>query len=381
MDFSLSKEHQDIRKAVREFAEGEISPIAEEIEEKDEFPVELFHKMGDLGFLGVAYPEEYGGSGAGHLAHVITVEELNRVSSAASLYSVCVVFSGMPIYLFGTEEQKQKWLVPFIRGKSLNSFASSEPQSGSDVAGIQTNAVLQGDQWLINGSKIFITNAGYPLCAAVTITAVTGKKPDGRNELSLIAVPTGTPGYSMSSNQKKIGWHGVDTRELFFSDCLVPEENLIGKKGAGVRQTLTVFSMTRAYIAGMAVGLSQGCLDYSLDYAKKRVVFGQPISKYQSIQFKFSDMVTEIEAARLLTYKAATLMDQGKPFEWDASLAKLFACEMAIRVVNEAIDIHGGYGCTREFPVGRFLGDTKVLQIGEGTPEIQRLVIAREMGC
>jgi alkylation response protein AidB-like acyl-CoA dehydrogenase len=381
MDFELSDEHCAIRDTVRKFADNEIAPIAQEIEEKDLFPVELVAKMGELGFLGLAFPEAYGGSGAGHLAHLIAVEEMNRVNSAASLMICCVILSGMPLFLFGTEEQKQRWLVPFIRGESQCAFASTEPQSGSDAAGIRTKAALQGDQWVINGNKTFITNAGSPLCMAVTITAITGKREDGRNEISQIVVPTATPGYTIGGNIKKIGWHGVDTRELFFDDCLVPYENLLGGQGRGLRQALTAMSMTRVYIAGMAIGLAQGCLDLSLTYAKERVAFGQPISSFQAIQFKLADMVTEIEAARLMAYKAATLMDKGKPFAWDASLAKLFSCEMALRVANEAIDIHGGYGCTQEYTVARFLGDTKILQIGEGTPEIQRLVIAREMGC
>jgi butyryl-CoA dehydrogenase len=381
MDFELSDEHRAIRETVRRFAENEIAPIASKIEEEDLFPVELVHKMGELGFLGLAFPEKYGGSGAGHLAHVIAVEEMNRINSAASLMICCVILSGMPIFLFGTEEQKERWLIPFIQGRSQCAFASTEPQSGSDAAGIRTRAVIDGDYWVINGTKSFITNAGSPLCKAVTITAVTGKRIDGKNEISQIIVPTGTKGYTMGKNLKKIGWHGVDTRELFFDDCRVARDNLLGVRGGGLKQALTAMSMTRTYIAGMAVGLAQGCLDYSLTYAKGRVAFGQPISKFQAIQFKLADMVTEIEAGRLLTYRAATLMDVGKPFSWEASLAKLFCTEMAIRIVNEAIDIHGGYGCTREYAVARFLGDTKILQIGEGTPEIQRLVIAREMGC
>lgn len=381
LNFELSEEHRAIREAVRKFAEKEIAPRAEEIEEQDAFPPELTLKMGELGYLGLAFPGEYGGSGAGHLAHAIAVEELNRVNSAAALQVCCVTLSGSPFYLFGTEEQKQRWLVPFIQGRAQSAFASTEPGAGSDAAGITTRASLDGDQWIINGSKTFITNAGSPLCAAVTLTAVTGKKSSGGKEISQIIVPTGTPGYSIGKAFKKIGWHGVDTRELFFEDCRVPKENLLGGRGAGLKQALTCMTITRVYIAVMAVGLAQGCFDESLKYAKQRVAFGQPISRYQAVQFKLADMVTEIEAARLMTYRAAALMDEGKPYSWEASLAKLFATEMAIRVANEAVVIHGGYGCIREYPVARFLGDTKILQIGEGTPEIQRLVIARELGC
>jgi butyryl-CoA dehydrogenase len=381
MNFHLSEEHEAIREVVRKFAEKEIAPIAERIEEKDEFPADLTRKMGDLGFLGLAFPEKYGGSAAGHLAQAIAVEELNRVSSAAALQVCCVALSGSPFYLFGTEEQKQRWLVPFIKGQSQSAFASTEPGAGSDAAGITTRALLDGDEWVINGSKTFITNAGTPLCISVTLTAVTGKKPSGAKEISQIIVPTGTPGYTIGKNFKKIGWHGVDTRELSFDDCRVPGENLLGERGAGLKQALTSMTITRVYIAAMAVGLAQGCFDESLKYAKGRVAFGQPISRYQAIQFKLADMVTEIEAGRLMTYKAASLMDEGKPNSWEASLAKLFATEMAIRVANEAVVIHGGYGCVREYPVARLLGDTKILQIGEGTPEIQRLVIARGLGC
>jgi len=381
MDFELSYEHRTIRDTVRKFAEKEVAPIAREIEENNLFPVELISKMGELGFLGLAYPEEYGGANAGNMAHVITVEEMNRVNSAAALMVCCVILSGMPLYLFGTEDQKQEMLVPFIQGKSQNAFASTEPQSGSDAAGIRTKAELEEDRWVINGAKTFITNAGSPLCKAVTITAVTGKRDNGKSEISQIIVPTGTDGYTMGQNLKKTGWHGVDTRELFFDDCRVPQKNLLGEQGAGLRQALKAMSMTRVYIAGMAVGLAQGCLDYSLKYATERTAFGQPISKFQAIQFKLADMAAEIEAARLMTYKAAVLMDQEKPFSWNASLAKLFSTEMALKIVNEAINIHGGYGCSQEYTVARFLGDAKILQIGEGTPEIQRLVIAREMGC
>lgn len=381
MNFELSEEHRAMREAVRKFAEKEIAPRAEKIEEQDTFPPELTLKMGELGFLGLAFPEEYGGSGAGHLAHAIAVEELNRVNSAAALQVCCVALSGSPFHLFGTEEQKKRWLIPFIQGRSQSAFASTEPAAGSDAAGILTKAVLNGDEWVINGSKTFITNAGSPLCVSVTITAVSGKKPSGANEISQIIVPTGTPGYTIGKNFKKIGWHAVDTRELFFEDCRVPKENLLGEKGAGLKQALICMTITRVYIGAMAVGLAQGCFEESLKYAKQRVAFGQPISKFQAIQFKLADMVTEIEAARLMTYRAATLMDEGKRYSWEASLAKLFATEMAIRVANEAVGIHGGYGCIREYPVARFLGDTKILQIGEGTPEIQRLVIARELGC
>ena len=381
MNFHLSDEQRAIREVVRRFAEKEIAPIAEEIEEKEEFPVELIRKMGELGFLGLSFPEKYGGSGAGHLAHCIAVEELNRISSAASLQVCCVALSGTPLYLFGTEEQKARWLVPFIKGTSQNAFASTEPGAGSDAAGIRTRALLDGDDWVIDGSKTFITNAGSKLCAAVTITAITGKKSSGGKEISQIIVPTGTPGYTIGKNFKKIGWHGVDTRELFFENCRVPSSNLLGQRGVGLKQALTAMTITRVYIAGMAVGLAQGCFDASLTYAKERVAFGQPISKYQAIQFKLADMVTEIEAARLLTYRAATLLDEAQPYAWEASLAKLFATEMCIRVANEAVVIHGGYGCMREYPVARLLGDSKILQIGEGTPEIQRLIIARELGC
>jgi len=381
MDFTLSDEHKAIQESVRKFAKKEIAPITAQIDEQDHFPKELIKKMADLGFMGLHYPEEVGGSNVGYLAFVLTLEELNRVSSAAALHVCTVALSGSSIFLFGTEEQKQRWLAPFIRGETQNAFASTEPGAGSDAAGIKTTARLERDEWVINGSKSFITNAGSELCVMVVITAVTGRHEDGKKEISQIIVPRGTPGYEIGKNYVKIGWKGVDTRELFFEDCRVPKENLLGAEGKGLRQALTSMSTTRVCIAAMAVGLAQGCLDLSLEYAREREAFGQPISRFQAIQFKLSDMAAEIEAARLLTYKAASLLDKGEPFAHTASLAKLFATETAVKAANEAVCIHGGYGCIREYQVARFLGDVKILQIGEGTPEIQRMIIARELGC
>lgn len=381
MDFSLTDEQKAIQESVRRFVQQEITPITAQVDEQDYFPKEMIKKMADLGFMGLAFPDKYGGSGAGYLAMVLALEELNRVSSAAALHVCAVALSGSSLLLFATEEQKQRWLKPFIRGESQNAFASTEPGAGSDAAGIKTTARLEGDEWVINGSKSFITNAGSELCVMVVITAVTGKRPDGKKEISQIIVPRDTPGYKIGKEYVKIGWQGVDTREIFFDDCRVPKENLLGERGAGLRQALNSMSITRICIAAMAVGLAQGCFDLSREYAKEREAFGKPISGFQAIQFKLADMAAEIEAARLLTYKAASLLDRGEPYAHAASLAKLFTTETAIRVANEAVCIHGGYGCIREYQVARFLGDTKILQIGEGTPEIQRLVIARELGC
>jgi alkylation response protein AidB-like acyl-CoA dehydrogenase len=381
MDFILSDEHRAIQESVRKFARNQIAPIAAQIDEEDSFPREIIKQMGDLGFMGLPYPEELGGSNVGWLAFCLALEELNRVTSPAALHVCSVALSGSSFFLFGTEEQKREYLVPFIKGEVQNGFASTEPGAGSDAGGIKTTAKLVDGQWVINGSKAFITNAGSELCKAVVVTAVTGRKSERKNEISQIIVPTGTPGYEIGKNYHKIGWKGVDTREIFFDDCKVPEGNLLGERGAGLRQALTSMSTTRVCIAAMAVGLCQGCLDLSLEYAKEREAFGQPISKFQAIQHKLADMAAETEAARLMTYKAASLLDNNQPYAHAASLAKLFATETAIKVANEAVCIHGGYGCVREYQVARFLGDTKILQIGEGTPEIQRLVIARDLGC
>ncbi len=381
MDFTLSDEHRAIAESVRKFAKNELEPIAHEIDETDLFPTALIKKMGELGFMGLPYPEELGGSDAGWLAFVLALEELNRINSAAALEVCTVALSGSSFFLFGTDEQKQRYLAPFIKGEAQCAFASTEPGAGSDAGGIKTTARLEDGHWVINGSKSFITNAGSELCVAAVATAVTGKREGGKKEISQIIVPTGTPGYEVGKRYHKIGWKGVDTREIFFDDCKVPEANLLGQRGGGLRQALTSMSTTRVCIAAMAVGLAQGCFDYSLSYAKEREAFGQSISKFQAIQHKLADMAAEVEAARLMTYKAATLLDQKGNFAHAASLAKLFAAEVAVKATNEAVCIHGGYGCVREYQVARFLGDAKILQIGEGTPEIQRLVIARDLEC
>lgn len=377
MDFTLSDEHKAIRESVRKFAKNEIAPIAAKIDEEDYFPKEMIKKMADLGFMGLPFPEDVGGSNAGYLPFVLAIEELNRVNSAAALQVCAVALNCTPLLLFGTDQQKQKWLAPAIKGETQNAFASTEPGTGSDAGGIKTTARLDGDEWVINGSKAFTTGAGSELNAMVIITALTGEA----RQISQIIVPRDTKGYEVGKKYVKIGWRGVDTREIFFEDCRVPKDNLLGEKGKGLRQALTSMSITRVCIASMATGLAQGCFDQALEYAKGREAFGQPIAKFQAIQFKLADMAAEIEAARLLTYKAASLLDRGEPFAHAASLAKLFAAEMAVKVANEAVCIHGGYGCIREYQVARFLGDVKILQIGEGTPEIQRLVIARELGC
>ncbi|MEW5945754.1 MAG: acyl-CoA dehydrogenase family protein [bacterium] len=381
MNFELTDEQRAIRESVRRFAEREIAPIAARIDEEDRFPKEMIKKMARLGYMGLAFPEDVGGGAAGYLALVIALEELNRVSSAAALHVCAVTLNGSSLLLFGAEEQKRRWLMPSIKGDTQNAFASTEPGAGSDAAGIKTTARLEGGEWVINGSKSFITNAGSDLCAMVVITAVTGERGDGKKEISQIIVPNDAPGYEIGKNYSKIGWKGVDTREIFFDDCRVPAGNLLGERGAGLRQALTSMSITRVCIAAMAVGLAQGCLDLSLSYARERRAFGQAISKFQAIQFKLADMEADVEAARLLTRRAAWLLDTGRPYAHAASLAKLFAAEAAVRAAGEAVCIHGGYGCVREYQVARFLGDSKILQIGEGTPEIQRLIIARELGC
>ncbi len=381
MDFNLSDEHKAIRESVRKFAQKEIAPIAEKIDKENHFPMELIKKMADLGFMGLPFPEDVGGSNVGYLAFCIVLEELNSLCSAPALHVCSRALGGSNLIMFATDEQKQKWLVPFIAGDVQNAFASTEPGAGSDAGGIKTTARLDGDEWVINGAKSFITNAGSESFGMVVVTAVTGEREDGKKAISQFIVPDGTPGFTVGKKYDKIGWRGVDTGEMFFDDCRVPKENLVGEEGAGLRQALAAMSTSRVCLAAMAVGLAQGCMDLSLEYAKERHAFGQPISQFQAIQFKLAAMASEIEAARLLTYKAATLLDSGEPFSYAASLAKLFATELAVKVANEAVCIHGGYGCIREYQVARFLGDTKILEIGEGTPEIQKLIIARELGC
>ncbi|HEV8681879.1 MAG TPA: acyl-CoA dehydrogenase family protein [Actinomycetota bacterium] len=380
MDFDLSSEQEEFRKAVREFAEEVVAPRAEEMDRKEELPLDIVKQMGELGLFGVPFPEEYGGQGADFLTFCLAIEELARVdSSIAITLEAAVGLGATPIFRFGTEDQKQQWLVPMCRGEILGAFGLTEPGGGSDAAATRTSAKLEGGEWVINGSKALITNSGTPISKVVTITAVSGVV-DGEKEISTIIVPTDTTGFQVGKSYRKIGWRASDTHELSFSDCRVPEENLLGERGKGYAQFLHTLDDGRIAIAALAVGLSQGCLDESLKYATEREAFGRAIGEFQAIQFKIADMRVAVETARLATYRAAWLKDQGRPYKTEAALAKLYASEVAVTCAREAVQVHGGYGFIEEFPVARFYRDSKVLEIGEGTSEIQRILIARDLG-
>jgi len=382
MDFSLNEEQLAIRETCREFAEQEIKPLAEEMDRTAAFPYELMRKMGELGLLGLPFPEEYGGAGADFLSYCIAIEEISRGDVSVGITMEAHTSLGAsPFFLFGSEEQKERYLPPLARGEQLWSFGLTEPEAGSDSGGTRTRAVLRDGSWHINGSKSFITNAGTAITGGVTITAVTGKRPDGHNEITNIIVPKGTPGYIIGNSYKKMGWKASDTRPLTFEDCIVPEGDILGERGDGFKQFMEILDGGRIAIAALSVGLAQACLDEALSYAKERKQFGQPISKFQGIQFKLADMDTEIELARLMYYKAAWLHMQGQPYTREASMAKLFASETAKRAADQAVQIHGGYGFMDEFPVSRYWRSVKINEIGEGTSEVQRMVIAKLLGC
>jgi alkylation response protein AidB-like acyl-CoA dehydrogenase len=378
MDFDLSPDHELIRRTVRDFAEQEVAPVAEHLDRTKSFPYDIVRKLGGLGFMGIPFPEEYGGAGGDSLAYAIAVEELTRVDSSVAI-TLCAHTSlgTQPIYLFGSEEQKQEWLPKLCSGELLGAFGLTEPEAGSDAGNVRTRATLEDGEWVINGAKQFITNAGTEMSGVVAITARTGD--DG--EVSNLLVANGTPGYLQGEPYRKMGWNASDTRPLTFEDCHVPEENLLGPRGAGFKQFLRVLDIGRIGVAAMGVGLAQGALDQALAYAKERRAFGQPISKFQAIQGKLADMATEIEAARLLTYRAAWLKDTGRNFTLTAAQAKLKTGRLAVRTAEEAVQIHGGYGYIEEYPVCRMYRDAKILTIGEGTDEIQQMVIARALGA
>jgi short-chain 2-methylacyl-CoA dehydrogenase len=379
MDFAFTPEQDEFRKTVRAFAEEVIAPRAQEMDETEEFPVDIVRQMGELGLFGLPFPERYGGSGSDFTTLCIAIEELARIdSSMAITLEAGVGLGAMPIYLFGTEEQKQKWLVPLARGENIAGFGLTEPGAGSDSGATSTRGVLDGGDWVIDGSKSFITNVGTPLSLFVTITASTGARGDA-TEISNIIVPVGTPGFTVGKAYKKIGWHASDTRELAFAGCRVPEENLLGTRGEGFRNFLIILDGGRVAIGALAVGLAQGCVEQSIAYAKERKQFGKPIADYQAIQFKLADMATQTDLARLAVYRAAWMKDQGMPFKKEASMAKLFASEVAVTAAREAVQVHGGYGFINESAVSRFYRDSKVLEIGEGTSEVQRILIAREL--
>ncbi|MFY9588617.1 MAG: acyl-CoA dehydrogenase family protein [Actinomycetota bacterium] len=379
MDFAFTPEQDEFRKTVRAFAEEVIAPRAQEMDETEEFPVDIVRQMGELGLFGLPFPERYGGSGSDFTTLCIAIEELARIdSSMAITLEAGVGLGAMPVYLFGTEEQKQQWLVPLARGENIAGFGLTEPGAGSDSGATQTRGVLDNGEWVIDGSKSFITNVGTPLSLFVTITASTGARGDAA-EISNIIVPVGTSGFTVGKAYKKIGWHASDTRELAFAGCRVPEENLLGTRGEGFRNFLIILDGGRVAIGALAVGLAQGCVEQSIAYAKERKQFGKPIADFQAIQFKLADMATQTDLARLAVYRAAWMKDQGMPFKKEASMAKLFASEVAVTAAREAVQVHGGYGFINESAVSRFYRDSKVLEIGEGTSEIQRILIAREL--
>jgi len=381
MDFDLSPEQEEFRKAVREFAVEVVAPRADEMDREAKLPMDIVKQMGELGLFGLPFPEEYGGQGADFLTLCIAIEELARVdSSIAITLEAGVGLGANPIYRYGTEEQKQRWLVPMARGEILGSFGLTEPGGGSDAAGLRTTAKLEGGEWVVNGSKAFITNSGTEISAVCTITAITGEEPGGRKEISAIIVPADTPGFSVGPSYRKLGWHASDTHELSFADVRVPEANLLGERGRGFAQFLQTLDDGRIAIASLGVGLAQGCLDESVAYAIERQAFGRPIGEFQGLQFKIADMKVAVETARTYVYKAAWLRDQGRPFKAEASIAKLYATEIAVTCARDAVQVHGGYGFVDESPVARYYRDSKVLEIGEGTSEIQRVLIARDLG-
>jgi alkylation response protein AidB-like acyl-CoA dehydrogenase len=377
MLFDLSDDHRLIQETVRDFARNEVAPVAEELDREKRFPYEIVAKLGELGLMGIPFPEEYGGAGGDSLAYALAVEELTRVDSSVAITMCAHTSLGtQPIYLFGTEEQKQRYLPDLCAGRKLGAFGLTEPEAGSDAGNVKTRARLDDGEWVIDGAKQFITNAGTDLSGHVSITARTGD-----DEISNIVVENGTAGYEQGEPYRKMGWNASDTRPLTFTECRVPEENLLGPRGAGFKQFLHILDIGRIGVAAMGVGLAQGALDEALAYAKERKAFGQPISKFQAIQAKLADMATEIEAARLLTYKAAYLKDQGRNFTITAAQAKLKTGRLAVRATEEAVQIHGGYGYIEEYPVCRMYRDAKILTIGEGTDEVQQMVIARALGA
>ncbi|HLI59682.1 MAG TPA: acyl-CoA dehydrogenase family protein [Solirubrobacteraceae bacterium] len=381
MDFDFDDETALLQRTVREFARDVVAPAAGELDRAHSFPYEIVAQMAELGWMGIPFPEEVGGAGGTALQYAIAVEELTRADSSVAITMCAHTSLGtQPIYLFGTPEQKREWLPRLCSGEILGAFGLTEPEAGSDAGNVRTRARLDGGEWVIDGAKQFITNAGTDISGVVCITARTSENSDGP-EISNLIVPSGTPGYEPGEPYRKMGWNASDTRPLSFTDCRVPGENLLGRRGAGFKQFLQVLDIGRIGVAAMGVGLAQGALDEALAYAKERRAFGRPIAKFQTIQAKLADLATEIEAARLLTYRAAWLKDERKPFGLTAAQAKLKTGRLAVRATEEAVQIHGGYGFIEEYPVCRFYRDAKILTIGEGTDEVQQMVIARALGA
>src|SRR5712691_3715805 len=387
MDFALNEEQIAIRDTCREFAEQEIKPLAEEMDRTGAFPYALIRRMGELGLLGLPFSEEYGGAGADFLSLCLAIEEISRADAGVGItLEAAVCLGAAPIYDFGTLDQKQKWLPDLLAGKKLWSFGLTEPEAGSDAGATKTRAEQRDGHWVVNGAKQFITNCGTEISAGVTVTAVTGKTTRGGPEISAIMIPTGTPGYHVLESYRKLGWHSSDTHPLSFENCEIPQENLLGERGGGYKQFLNTLTSGRIAIAALSVGLAQACLDASLAYAKERRTFGVPISKHQAIQFKLADMAMETELARTMVYRAAVAYTHGGTNTADevrmlAAMCKLFASETSKRAADQAVQIHGGYGFMEDYPVARYWRDVKVNEIGEGTSEVQRMLIARLLGC
>jgi alkylation response protein AidB-like acyl-CoA dehydrogenase len=382
MNFDLTDEQRLIRDTVRDFARNEVAPVAEELDRTKSFPYEIVEKMAGLGLMSIPFSEEYGGGGGDILSYAMAVEELARIDSSVGITLAAHTSLGTsPIYNWGTEEQKQQWLPDLCAGRKLAAFGLTEPEAGSDAGNTKTRAKLEDGEWVINGAKQFITNAGTDITGCVTITAVTGEDERGRPEISNIIVPNGTDGYVIGEPYRKMGWNASDTRPLTFEDARVPEGNLLGPRGQGFKQFMQILDGGRISVAAMGVGLAQGALDEALKYAKERQAFGKSISKFQAIQAKIADISSQLEAARLLTYKAAIEKDRGENFSLTAAQAKLITGRLAVRAAEEAVQIHGGYGYIEEYPVCRFYRDAKILTIGEGTDEVQHMVIARALGC
>jgi short/branched chain acyl-CoA dehydrogenase len=379
MEFDLPEAHELLRRTVREFAQAEIAPRSEELDRTGAFPYEIVRRLGDMGLMGIPFPQEVGGAGGDTLAYAVAIEELARVDSAVAVTVAAHTSLGTaPIYLFGSDDQRREWLPRLTSGELLAAFGLTEPEAGSDAGNTHTRARLEHGEWVIDGTKQFITNAGTDISGVVTITAVTGER-HGSREISNLLVANGTPGYEPGPPYRKMGWHASDTRPLIFASCRVPESSLLGERGAGLRQFLQVLDGGRIGVSAMGVGLAQGALDHALAHARERQAFGQPIGRFQAIQAKLADLSTEIEAARLLTYRAAHLKDRGREFATAAAQAKLKSGRLAVRAADEAVQIHGGYGYIEDYPVCRFYRDAKILTIGEGTDEIQQLVIARAL--
>ena len=376
MNYDLTDEQELLRRTVREFAESRVAPVAEELDREERFPYELVAELAELGLMGIPIPEEHGGAGADTVSYAIAIEELTRVDSSVAITVAAHTSLGtMPIYLYGDETQKKECLPQLASGEKLAAFGLTEANAGSDAGATRTRAELRDGQWIVNGSKIFITNAGTDITGCVTITAVTGD-----DEISNIIVPNGTPGYEVSAPMRKLGWHASDTRELSFTDCAVPEGNLLGPRGKGFHQFMEILDGGRISVAAMGVGLAQGAYDLAFAYAKEREQFGRPIAKFQAVQFALADMATEIEAGRQLVYRAAWLKDQGKDFGLAAAQAKLYTGLLSNRAANAALQIHGGYGFMEEYAISRLYRDQKILEIGEGTNEVQRMVIGKLLG-